>query len=344
MQDRELVIGDIVGEPGKKVNGRLLVEHTAGQIPIEIPVTVVMGAEPGKTLVVTGAVHGREIIGPLGIGKVLREIDPSEMSGNLLAIPVANMSAFEFGDRVTLWDGGNMNRYGMGKEDGTITEQLAYHMFHEVVLKGDAFIDIHSSNAEGFVWYTIFLSDVEGADPEVVAQSKEMAMAFGLEQIFAKTPWSGTFLEDAIRDGIPSITPEVGGGADFFQNGHKQINYCARGIKNVMNLMGILPNHTIETESDKVVSWDCHTEFENDAIGGLMVLQVERGDRLKEGDVYAIKYDPTTGDELARIVAPTKGTVLNSGLVWPLCPAGRWLGILGDKIEEVDLSDHEWSF
>jgi predicted deacylase len=336
-------IGNIVGQPGKKVNGRLLVGYTTSQIPIEIPVTIIMGTKPGKTLVVSGGVHGREAIGPLGIGKVLRELDPQQMSGNLIAVPLANMSSFEFADRNTLWDNSDLNRQGTGKADGTITQRLAYHLFQDVVLKGDAYIDIHSSNAEGFVWYTIFLANVEGAKPETVAKSKEMAMAFGLEQIFGKTPWKGTFKEEAIRHGIPAITPEIGGGADFFQNGHKQINYCARGITNVMKLMGILPG-TIETESDKVVIWDGHTEFSNDALGGLMVLQVKRGDRLKKGDLYAIKYDPTTGDEVARIYAAADGTVLNSGLVWPLCPAGRWLGILGDKMEEIGLTNHQWSF
>jgi hypothetical protein len=336
-------IGDIVGQPGKKVRGRLLVGHTTSQIPIEMPITIVMGRNPGRTLVVTGGVHGREVIGPLGIGKVLRELDPAEMSGNLIAVPLVNMSSFEFADRVTLWDQGDLNRQGSGKIDGTITERLAYHLFHDVVTKGDAYIDIHSSNAEGFVWYTIFLAEVGEAKPATIAKSKQMAMAFGLEQIFGKTPWKGTFKEEAIRHGIPAITPEVGGGADFFQNGHKQIDYCARGVLNVMKLMGILPG-TIETESDKVVIWNGHTEFSNDALGGLMVLQVKRGERLKKGDLYAIKYDPTTGDEVSRIYAPADGTVLNSGLVWPLCPAGRWLGIVGDKIEEIDLTSHQWSF
>ena len=123
-------IGHIQGRPGEKVNGRLLVSHTTSQTPIELPVTVVMGARPGKTLVVSGGVHGREIIGPLGVGKVLRELDPGEMSGNLIAVPLANMSSFEFGDRVSLWDKGNLEDEGAGKADGTLTQRLAYRLFH----------------------------------------------------------------------------------------------------------------------------------------------------------------------------------------------------------------------
>ena len=92
---------------------------------------------------------------------------------------------------------------------------------------------------------------------------------------------------------------------------------------------------------DKAIIWNGHTEIKNDGRGALMLLEVKRGERLKEGDVFAIKYDPTTGDELARYYAPVEGTVLNTGLVWPHCPPGQFLGVLGDVMEEVDLTTHE---
>ena len=59
---------------------------------------------------------------------------------------------------------------------------------------------------------------------------------------------------------------------------------------------------------------------------------------MKKGDVYGSVYHPFTGEKLAEIVAPEDGTVLNSGVVWPVIPPGRWLAILGDLVEEVDLS------
>lgn len=336
-------IGDIVGQPGKKVSGRLLMGYTTSQIPVELPVTIVMGAKPGKTLVVSGGVHGREILGPLGIGKVLRELDPQQMSGNLIAVPLANMSSFEFGHRNSLWDKGNLEDEGSGKADGSTTQRLAYHLWHDVVRKGDAYIEIHSASGATHVWYTIYLAEVEGAKPEIIAKSREMAMAFGLEEVWASTPWEGPLKEEAMRHGIPAIMPEVGGGCDFLQNGNKQIEYCARGITNVMKLMGILQG-AIETESDKVLIWDGHTEFFNDDVGGLMLPQCERGDHLKKGDLFAIKYDPTTGEELVHLYAPVEGTVLNTGLVWPLCPPGLFLGVLGEKREEIDLTNHQWFF
>lgn len=334
-------IGSIVGQPGKKVNGRLRVGYTTGRIPVEIPVTIVMGAKPGRTLVVSGGVHGREVIGPLAVGEVLRGLDPTAMTGALIAVPLANMSSFEFLDRYSLWDKGNMQL--IGKADGTLTQQLSHRMYQDVIAKGDAYIEIHSSSSEGFVWYGLYESDVEGAAPEVIATSREMALAFGLEQIFGRNPWKETLSEQAIADGIPAIAPETGGGGDFFQNGEQMVSACARGIVNVMKLMGIVPGE-IETETNRAIIWDAHTEIFNNSEGGLVLRRVQRGQRVRKGELFAAKFDPTTGEELAPILSPADGTVLNTGIVWPHCAPGRFVGILGDLMEEVDLTARRWSF
>jgi predicted deacylase len=200
-----------------------------------------------------------------------------------------------------------------------------------VVAKADALIDIHSGTSESYVWYTIYESEVEGAKPDVIEKSKQMAIAFGLKDVMAESPWKGTFIEDAMRDGIPAITPEIGGGLDFFHRGKEQIETCARGITNVMKLLGMIDGEIV-TEADEVTIWAGETEIINDAVGGIMLVERNYGDYLKKGDVYARMYNPFTGDEMKRIVAPADGYVIPSGARWPVIPPGRWLAILGSKL------------
>jgi hypothetical protein len=330
-------VGNLESKKGQKVSGVITAGYTTAQMPIDIPINIIEGEKDGPVLAVSGAVHGAEVIGTLGILKVLRELDPKKLRGTLIAVPVGNQSAFEFGDRVTKWDGGNLNRMGRGKEDGTLTQRIAYFYYHEVVAKSDALIDIHSGNSESYVWYTIYESEVDGADPEVIEKSKQMAIAFGLKDIMAKSPWKGTFIEDAMRDGVPAITPEIGGGLDFFHGGKKQIDDCARGITNVMKLMGMLDGDIV-TESDEVTIWAGETEIINDAVGGIMLVERDYGDYLKKGDVYARMYNPFTGDEIKTIVAPADGYVIPSGARWPVVRPGRWLAILGSKLGEEKAS------
>lgn len=331
-----LQIGTARAKKGATAFGYIPVGHTASRIPIHIPINIVRGVEDGPTLAVVAMIHGTEANGGLGVAQVLREIDPRELSGTLLAVPVANTSAYEFGQRVTEWDRQDMNRVGTGEADGSITEQLAHALYNGVIRHADAFIDVHSGGATSYAWYTIYDSDISGAEARVVQQGREMALAFGLEQIFAKTPWQGTLSHEAVRAGVPTIIPEVGGGPDWFNGDEGQITACARGITNVMKLLDMMDG-TIETESPQCTVWDAHTEIEVGNLSGVFLLEAERGQQLKQGATYGTIYDPYTGAEVGQILAPSDGTVLKAGVVWPLVQPHQWLGVLGDQIEEVVL-------
>jgi predicted deacylase len=329
-------IGNAEAGPGERAFGYIDVGHTTSYIPIHIPVNILRGPVNGPTLLVDAALHGPEIIGTLGIGKLLRELDVSDIRGTLIAVPVVNTSAFEWGQRETRWDGMDINRQGKGRPDGTITQRLAHAFFTECMSRADAIVDIHSGGPDFYVHYTIYMGNAEGVSPGTIAKSREMALAFGLQNIFGRTPWRGTLKEEALRAGIPSITPEIGGGADFLHNGSRQIEMCAQGIKNVMIHLGMLDGEII-TEADTAIIWDGQTEIDAGARCGMFVRAARWGDRLKRGDPYGIIYDPYTGEEVDRVEAPADGVVLNSGVAWPVIRPGRWMAILGEKMEEVKL-------
>lgn len=328
-------IGNIKCKKGERAFGHLEIDYTKSRIPVSIPVNVLCGPQDGPTLLVDAAVHGAEGIGSVAIGQLLRTIDVQDIRGTLIAVPVVNTSGFEFGQRTVFWDNNDLNRQGKGKIDGSLTQRMAYHYYDQVISKADAYIDIHSGGPDGYVWYTIYQEDV-GAAPEVIRTSREMALAFGLADVFSRTPWHGTLKETAVKDGIPSITPEIGGGADFFHNGQEQIDICVQGILNVMVLLGMIEGR-IETQSPSVRVWHGKHEMDAGPHSGIFLRKVKWGDKMEKGDVYGSVFHPFTGEKLADIVAPADGTVLNSGTVWPVIPPGRWLAILGDLAEEVEL-------
>jgi predicted deacylase len=78
-----------------------------------IPLTVMVGsrAKPGQGLVCFGATHGNEYEGPVAIRHLLREIDPADVLGRIILVPVLNVAAFRAGARDSaLDDGVNLNR------------------------------------------------------------------------------------------------------------------------------------------------------------------------------------------------------------------------------------------
>jgi uncharacterized protein len=326
-------IGTAESKKGEIAYGRINVGYTMGRHAIDIPVVIVEGLQEGPTLLVNAAIHGAEIIGTLGIHKVLREIDPKQVKGTILFVPVANQGAFEFDSRATMWDGQIMNRQGLGKEDGTITQQLAWHLVNDLILKSDAYVDIHSGTQDSYVYYTIYESEAPGVKPEVLEMAKKMAVAFGLKDIMADSPWKGGYTEEVMAMGVPSIVVEIGGGADFFRNGQQQIATCAQGIRNVAILVGNLEGEIV-TESDQVTFWRGEAEIHNDAQGGILLTHFTYGDHMEKGDVWGVMYDPFTGKEIKRLLAPISGTQLPSGVNWPAVKPNDWLSIIGNPMGE----------
>ena len=97
--------------------------RTAFSIPVlgEKPINAVLlaGKRPGKTLVVTAGVHGNEYVGIQAVRELIREIQPLELSGRLLLVPLVNESGFYQGTHLIPADGKNLNRCFPGSTRGS---------------------------------------------------------------------------------------------------------------------------------------------------------------------------------------------------------------------------------
>src|SRR5262245_27749415 len=89
---------------------------------LHLPLLVARGAAPGKTIVVLGGVHGDEYEGMAAVRAVFRSLDPAEMRGTFLGVPVCNPPAFAAAARASPLDGQNLARVFPGSPAGTISE------------------------------------------------------------------------------------------------------------------------------------------------------------------------------------------------------------------------------
>ena len=145
--------------------------------PMEIPVTIVRGREDGPVVWMHGCVHGNEYCGTFTIHEFLRELDPAASRGSVVALPVLNITAFQRNQRMSPFEGyngGDLNRCFPGKADGTLTEQMAYHVYRHLRAHATHLIDFH----------TAFTADTRWAlfarPPASRARSpRAMARAFG---------------------------------------------------------------------------------------------------------------------------------------------------------------------
>ncbi len=185
-----------------------------------IPLTVMVGpeAQPGRGLVVFGANHGNEYEGPVVIKNLLREIQPADVRGRLIFVPVLNVAAFRAGTRESVSeDGVNLNRAfveGAGTTTALsgITHRIARFVREHLWGHVHVVIDLHSGGLVARFALTTSYHVVE--DAAQARAMEEAARWFGTPFVMTyqnRTP--GLLPSEAERLGKITIGTELGWGA-----------------------------------------------------------------------------------------------------------------------------------
>ena len=59
-----------------------------------MPVVIIKGREPGKVFTILSGVHGAELAPIIATQKLLQQIEPSQLRGTLIILPITNVGAF----------------------------------------------------------------------------------------------------------------------------------------------------------------------------------------------------------------------------------------------------------
>jgi predicted deacylase len=293
---------------------------------VRIPLIVVHGAAPGPVLWVGSTVHGDEIPGCEVIRRLTRErVSPHTLRGTLVAAPVQHPLAYMTSSRLTLHDGVNINRVFPGNREGTLSERIAYDLFHHGVAAADVVLDIHS-NAIGAVSFNIVRAG--GSGPAWDAQW-DLAEAFGITIAVGRrgqTGLSGMLQDAAIDAGKPALTIELSGGYVWEE---PSVRAGVTGILNVMRSLKMIDG-PIEPQTDIQVIGGrlADRHYLNCERGGLVRPLKPLGAAVKRGEHLAVLYD-VFGDEVEVIRSPIDGWVIT----YPV--AGNRTAASGDSIAFV---------
>jgi predicted deacylase len=320
----KLIVGSAEALPGAKGQGIVEVARRADGTSISIPVVVVNGQHDGPTLVVEAAVHGSEYPGVVAIWRLLEALDPNVLCGQVIAVPVANVPAFEVDNRVNPIDHQDMNRIFPGKPDGTLSERTAHALVTHIIGRADYFVDLHAASA-GDIVPVVITRESEG---EVI----ELARATGLEHIWVSSVGDaklGPSTQYAMQQGIPSLTIEAGGGRELYP---EAVDAQLKAVTSVMRYLGML-----EGEPDKPkrrLSFSANL-WPQVGVGGFFHSHVVAGQRVKSGDRICSILD-VYGREMERLEAPRDGVIC---LINKRCSVqpGTYAYIFGDILEEETL-------
>ncbi len=207
-------VGTATAAPGQKATGFL--EVPAGvDAATSMPVAVIHGAKPGPVLALVSGAHGTEYASIIALEKVIQSLDPAQISGTVIILPLVNIASFEQKvPHVNPVDGKSMNRFYPGKPDGTQTERASYLITKQVVERSDYLVDYHGGDLdENLRPYSYW---PKSGNAKQDATTREMVLAFGLDHIIVwsdrpKDPNASRYLDNTANTrGKPAIAVEAG--------------------------------------------------------------------------------------------------------------------------------------
>jgi predicted deacylase len=273
---------------------------------LEHPAFEVRGDGDGPHLAVIGGIHGCEYSSIAAVIKVMTELDTTDLSGSITAVPVVSMESYrQRSPFVVPADGKNLNRSFPGSYDGTYAEVLARSIFDELISPADALIDLHGGDmVEALEPFSVYATST----PEVDNAADALAVAFGMRYVVREEQVEGDLggmtMMAAGQAGIPAMIAEAGGCGLLSDDA---VELLAFGVRNALHHLGMLPGaaEPPAAPQQRVGRFDwlrCES-------AGWWAPSVRVGDEVSKGASLGQVRD-LWGDVREEISAPADGVVL----------------------------------
>jgi predicted deacylase len=323
-------IGAIEAQPGQKAYGAFKSGETHGRFDVHIPMHVIVGSQPGPTLVVQAGASGLEIEPSLILPQLAGRLDPATIAGTVVIVPLMNTSGFEFEQIESIWDNKHLNRIGRGNPAGTVSEQLIDAYYRAVLADADALLDIRTGSQWSYHRFAGVFS-VGAAD-----RSKALALALGLPQVLLDLPPDQSMAYEAAQDGKAVVAAYIGGGPGLRDYREADLRRIENAVLNAMRSLNMIDGALMH-EAALVQVLSAPTLLMPQGERGLTFMNTrKRGTPVSAGEELGTVRHPFTGEVVERITAPRAGVVVHAGASWPLAPEDHVLAILAQLDEEVN--------
>lgn len=268
-------IRSIETKPGEKKFGYLDIAELPS-MRVTMPLMVIHGVNPGPTVSITSGVHSAEFAGIEATTRTFHQIDPANLSGTLLIVPVVNIIAFQFGNipYINPIDNLNMNRIFPGNPNGSISYRLIHTVFNEIILRSQYHIDCHGGDiGEDLCSYCNY---VQNSGNNQVDEDAEMMARLFAKYIYPIQNFDGVSSWEAAKKGIPSIVSESGAMGTYKE---EHIQFHLNGIHNILKHFQLVDGPA--KMHDSIVFTDVPRV--SVTRGGIFQALVQPGDQVEKG-------------------------------------------------------------
>ena len=284
-----------VVDPGTFATLHWTPDQSFGSIATPVPVLVAHGTKPGPQLCLTAAIHGDELNGIEMVRRLMYKLEPDELAGTVIGVPIVNLDGFRSGSRY-LSDRRDLNRYFPGNKNGSAASRVAHSLYSNIVSHCDYLVDLHTGSQKR-VNLPQLRADLD--KPEVV----EFAKHFGGMTVLHSPGVTGMLRDAAVKDGIVAVTMEAGGPNRLET---QAVNYGVQALETLLENLQMQKASRFWSAPQPVF-------FESEWIradqGGILLAEVKLNDKVKKGQILGTVTDPISNTGSA-IIAPYNGRVL----------------------------------
>ncbi|NVB41673.1 succinylglutamate desuccinylase/aspartoacylase family protein [Pseudenhygromyxa sp. WMMC2535] len=295
--------------------------HDGSGNALHLPVIVARGQEDGPVFGVTAVVHGNEVNGIRVIQKLFAGLEPTQLRGTVVGVPIVNLPAYLANSRT--FYGFDLNRTMPGREGGNSAEVYAHRFLDRIVSRFNYLIDLHTASF-GRINSLYVRANLEQRD------TAKMAALQHPEIVVHNEAKDGTLREAAGELGISAITVEVGNPLRFQA---RLIRDSLAGVRNVLSELQMIPD-AVDPPGDPPVfcsgsSWIYAHH------GGLLRVYPDVTDEVEEGEVIA-SVTNVFGDVIAEYRSPISGVIVGRSTN-PICQTGARVAHIANPASRAQL-------
>lgn len=326
-------VEDLGRGPNDIHHRQLVLDETVNGMQLAVPLLALRGAGSGPTMFLLAGQHALELNGPLAVQRLLDQVSPRELRGQILAIPLANPAGFVTGSshyptQGPTWsmpvhwpEGGpaypedqsaNMNRLWPGKPEGRVPEKIAHAIFTEAARGADFAIDLHCH-------------DYWNSEVVILEAWHEPSLAFGRAlgcRVNHRSRGAPNMFAGFMAGrGVPVAAIEL---VPIYLVSQASVAEGVRMLKNALRYAGMLPGEPEMPGVTYEFGYDAEKPVLSEATG-MVSFRRTSGEVVPAGDLLAEVFDPWSFKLVQRVVAPCDCLVSRAAWNsytrpgWPLC-------------------------
>ena len=274
-----------------------------------LPISIIKGKGDGPVFTIVAGVHGFEYPPIMATQALMQEIDADQLNGTLIVIPIASTASFF--SRTPFknpQDDKNLNNAFPGKEEGTITEQIAYFITTNIIPVSDIFLDMHGGDApEDLIPFVCYYNNTKR--PEQTALAKKLSVNSGFQYVvsypytISDTEPAKYAFKQAVQDGKTGLSIECGKLGNVQE---EEVDLVKEGVYNMLATINMYGNGA---EPHPSIIFRNSQSYIKSTVQGIFYSEFKAGDPVKKGELVGQTTDEF-GTIREKYKAPKDGIIL----------------------------------